>query len=96
MPSESTFNKSTIIFFCVLQLFAVKILLERLQDVGLIEVPGWVPFLAARTNCGHVDEYEYVIVSRSVVTPDGVIPAAGARSMVSQIAPQHLNPKETS
>ncbi|KAK9906326.1 hypothetical protein WJX75_000004 [Coccomyxa subellipsoidea] len=76
MPSESTFNRTTIAFFCVLQLFAAKILLERLQDVGLIEVPEWVPFLAARTNCGHLDEYEYVIVSRNVVTPDGISHAA--------------------
>ena len=96
MPSESTFNRTTIAFFCVLQLFAAKILLERLQDVGLIEVPEWVPFLAARTNCGHLDEYEYVIVSRNVVTPAGISHAAGGHSHLSQIASQHLNPKGTS
>ncbi|CAL8462109.1 g1640 [Coccomyxa elongata] len=57
-------------------MFAAKILVERLQDAGLIEVPQWVPFLAARTNCGHVKEFEYVIVSQNVVTPDGTISAA--------------------
>ena len=86
MPSESTFNRTTIAFFCILQLFAAKILLERLQDVGLIEVPEWVPFLAARTNCGHLDDYEYVIVSRNVITPDGTSPAAGGHSHLSQIS----------
>ncbi len=77
MTSETTFSKSTVLLFVVLQIFAAKILVDRLQDAGLIEVPEWVPFLAARTNCGHVKEFEYVIVSQNVVTPDGTIPAAG-------------------
>lgn len=77
MPSETTFSRSTVLLFVALQLFAAKILVERLQDAGLIEVPQWVPFLAARANCGHVKEFEYVIVSQNVVSPDGTIPAAG-------------------
>jgi len=96
MPSETTFSRSTLVLFAVIQIFAAKLLVERLQDVGLIEVPDWVPLIAKRGNCGHLKELEYVIVSRNVVTPDGIMPAAGRHRVVAQIAPQRSKPYFTS
>jgi hypothetical protein len=72
-------SRGTILVFVAIQIFALKLLLQRLQDVGIVELPAWVPFLS-RENCGHLKEYEYVIVSRNVITPDGLSPAAGASS----------------
>lgn len=96
MPSETTFSRSTVLLFVAIQIFAAKLLVERLQDVGLIEVPDWVPLIAKRGNCGHVKEFEYVIVSRNVVTPDGIMPAAGRHRIAVQIAPQRSKPYLTS
>ena len=72
----STFSRTAITIFVVLQVFAIKLLLQRFQDSGLIELPSWVPFFD-KSNCGHQKAFEYVITSRNVITPDGIFPAAG-------------------
>ena len=72
----ASFTKGTILFFSIMQLIALKLLLQRLQDAGIIEVPAWVPYID-HSNCGHIKAFEYVIISRSVVTPEGIFPAAG-------------------
>jgi hypothetical protein len=71
-----TFSRTVLIIFGVVQIVAIKLLLQRLQDTGLISLPSWVPYID-RPNCGHLRQFEYVLVSRKVVTPEGVIPAAG-------------------
>ena len=71
-----TFSRVVVVIFLGVQLVAIKFLLQKFQDTGLITLPSWVPFID-KANCGHLREFEYVLVGRKVVTPDGVIPAAG-------------------
>lgn len=73
---EAMMTRGTLFVFLAIQIFAAKLLLQRLQDVGVLEIPAWVPFFAHQ-NCGHLKEYEYVLVSRKIVTPDGIAAAAG-------------------
>ena len=72
----ATFTRTALTIFVVLQVFAAKLLLQRFQDSGLIELPSWVPFFD-KSNCGHQKAFEYVITSRNVITPDGILAAAG-------------------
>ena len=72
----ATFSKGTIIFFGLIQLVALKYLLQHLQNSGLIEVPAWIPYID-HSNCGLFKPLEYIVTSRKVVTPDGTFPAAG-------------------
>ena len=72
----ATFSKGTIIFFGLVQLVALKFLLQHLQNGGLIEVPAWIPYID-HSNCGLYKPLEYIITSRKVSTPDGTFPAAG-------------------
>ena len=71
-----TFSRTVIALFLIVQIVAIKLLVQKFQDTGLISLPSWVPFID-KANCGHLREYEYVLVGRKVVTPDGVVPAAG-------------------
>lgn len=72
----ATFSKGTIIFFGLIQLVALKYLLQHLQNSGLIEVPAWIPYID-HSNCGLFKPLEYIVTSSKVVTPEGTFPAAG-------------------
>lgn len=87
----ATFSRTVITLFAVLQVFALKLLLQRFQDSGLIELPAWVPFFD-KSNCGHVKAFEYVITSRNVITPDGIFPAAGECFYTLYVLANHLVP----
>ncbi len=84
-------SRGTLLVFAVIQVFAAKLLVQRLQDIGLLEVPPWVPFFSSQ-NCGHLKEYEYVLVSRNVITPEGISAAAGNTVGPEQITELHAMP----
>ena len=85
----ATFSKGTIIFFGLIQLVALKYLLQHLQNAGLIEVPAWIPYID-HSNCGLFKPLEYIVTSRKVITPDGTFPAAGEPVYQPSINPRKI------
>ena len=85
----ATFSKGTIIFFGLIQIIALKFLLQHLQNAGLIEVPAWIPYID-HSNCGLFKPLEYIVTSRKVSTPDGTFPAAGKPFNWSVVNPRKI------